>query len=90
MQHDLLNWNHVGSKIFDRLLAKTNIDHATMHCLRHTYATRCFENDVDIKVISAQLGHASVKTTYDIYIHLIKSKVVKEVEKLDALDNWIA
>lgn len=77
-------------KIFERLLAKAKIDPATMHCLRHTYATRCFENDVDIKVISAQLGHASVKTTYDIYIHLMKSKVVKEAEKLGALDNWIA
>jgi len=77
-------------KIFDRLLKKTSIDHATMHCLLHTYTTRCFEHDVDIKVISAQLGHASVKTTYDIYIHLIKSKVVKEVEKLGALDHLIA
>lgn len=67
-------------KIFERLLTKAKIDPATMHCLRHTYATRCFGNEVDIKVISAQLGHASVKTTYDIYIHLIKSKVVKEVK----------
>jgi len=77
-------------RIFERILKKANIDHATMHCLRHSYATRCFENDVDIKVISAQLGHASVKTTYDTYIHLIKSKVITEVSKLGALDNWIA
>lgn len=76
--------------IFERILKKAGIDHATIHCLRHTYAKRCFENDVDIKVISAQLGHASVKTTYDIYVHLIKPKKIREIEKLGSMDKFIA
>ena len=49
-----------------RILAKAGIEGATMHTLRHTYATRCFEAGVDIKAISEQLGHANVKTTYNI------------------------
>ena len=49
-----------------RIFAKAGIEGATMHTLRHTYATRCFEAGVDIKAISEQLGHANVKTTYNI------------------------
>ena len=44
--------------IFYRIRDKADIKHGTMHTLRHTYATRCFEADIDVKIISQQLGHA--------------------------------
>ncbi len=74
-------------RIFERIRNNAGISHGTLHTLRHTYATRCFEADVDIKIISQQLGHKTVKITYDTYIHVIQAKAVEEVEKLDELER---
>jgi integrase len=41
-----------------------------LHDLRHGYATHGIENGVPLPVISGRLGHASVKTTVDIYSHV--------------------
>lgn len=76
--------------IFERIRNKANIEHGTMHTLRHTYATRCFEADIDIKIVSEQLGHKNVKITYDTYVHVIPGKKLKEMEKLNALDSLTA
>lgn len=73
-----------------RIFAKAGIEGATMHTLRHSYATRCFEAGVDIKAISEQLGHANVKTTYNIYVHLLEDTKEKEIDKLDGIDKLLA
>mgnify|MGYP000395774993 CR=1 FL=1 len=73
-----------------RILDKAGIEGATMHTLRHSYATRCFEAGVDIKAISEQLGHANVKTTYNIYVHLLEDTKAKEIDKLAGIDKFIA
>ena len=41
------------------------------HILRHTFATRCLENRVDVNTLSELLGHASAKMTLDYYGHSI-------------------
>lgn len=61
-----------------------------MHTLRHTYATRCFEAGVDVKVVSEQLGHKDVKTTYDIYVHLFEDTKAREIDKLSEIDEFLA
>ena len=73
-----------------KIYARAGIEGATMHTLRHTYATRCFEAGVDIKAVSEQLGHKNVKTTYNIYVHLLEDTKVKEIDKLDMIDKFIA
>lgn len=72
-----------------KIFSKAGIKGATMHTLRHTYATRCFEAEVDIKAISEQLGHANVKTTYNIYVHLLKDTKAKEIAKLNGIDKLL-
>ena len=74
----------------NKIYRKAGIGNATMHTLRHTYATRCFEAGVNIKAISEQLGHANVKTTYNIYVHLLEDTKVKEIDKLSEIDKFIA
>ncbi len=42
----------------------------TVHSLRHTYATTALLNGVPLKVVSSNLGHASIQVTADIYGHV--------------------
>lgn len=74
----------------NKIYRKAGIEGATMHTLRHTYATRCFEAGVDIKAISDQLGHKEVKTTYDFYVHLFEDTKAKEIDKLAEIDKFIS
>ena len=52
------------------------------HTFRHTFATRCFENGVDAKVVQSYLGHASLKMTMDLYTHVTKEKSSNDIEKI--------
>ena len=43
---------------------------ATPHALRHYYASLLIRSGASVKVVQARLGHASAKTTLDVYGHL--------------------
>lgn len=73
-----------------KIFARAKIEGATMHTLRHTYATRCFEAGMKAKMISKQLGHKKVKTTLDIYVHISEALEDEEIDKLDELDKFLA
>lgn len=59
------------------------------HVLRHTFATRCFENGVEGKVVQGYLGHATLKMTMDLYIHVTEEKSSDEIEKIVNIRNNI-
>ena len=44
-------------------------DHYHFHALRHTFASRCVEEEFDVKSLSEILGHSNVKITMDRYVH---------------------
>lgn len=52
------------------------------HTFRHTFATRCFENGVDAKVVQRYLGHASLKMTMDLYTHVTEDKAAEDIERI--------
>ncbi len=52
------------------------------HTFRHTFATRCFENGVEAKVVQGYLGHASLKMTMDLYTHVTEEKSMMDIEKI--------
>ena len=53
------------------------------HDFRHTYITYLIDNDLDIKSVSAQVGHTDVNTTLNIYNHITQSRTKKLNEILD-------
>ena len=54
---------------FKKLLRELNITPVRFHALRHSFATRCIESRCDYKTVSAILGHSSISTTLDLYVH---------------------
>lgn len=55
--------------LYRRFLERHGLPPVRFHGLRHTFATRCIENGADCKTVSALLGHASVSTTLNLYVH---------------------
>jgi integrase len=43
----------------------------SLHSLRHTHASELLDIGVPLPVVSARLGHSSVRVTADIYSHAI-------------------
>lgn len=55
--------------MFSRYLNSAHISSKNFHSLRHTFATNCIENGMDVKCLSEILGHSDVKTTMNRYVH---------------------
>lgn len=51
------------------MLNKAGVSDRKFHAIRHTFATRALELNVDIKTISDILGHSNVAITMNIYAH---------------------
>jgi integrase len=66
-------------------LKKAGLRYIRIHDLRHTYATIRLLSGHNIGDVSYQLGHSSIKITYDTYGHWLPGKFKSEVDELDTL-----
>lgn len=54
---------------FQSILKECEIEHFKFHMLRHHFATACIQCGFDVKSLSEILGHATVQTTLNLYVH---------------------
>ena len=73
------------------ILERAGYKQIRFHDLRHTFATVALENGMDIKTLSAMLGHVSAATTLDIYTHITGDMLSEAAAKIDrGLGNEVA
>lgn len=75
-----------GQGIFYGAVAKAGLpDRGGIHCLRHSFATHCLENGIEITVVQRLLGHASLHTTAG-YLHVRAERLAQIQSPLGLLD----
>lgn len=72
-----------------KICNKCKITGLSMHCLRHTFATRCIEAGIRPKTLQILLGHSKISTTMDLYVHVSDDSLHQEILKLDLANGII-
>lgn len=73
-------------KQFAKITAELSIENAPPHSLRHTFSTNLYYLGVPDKERQAQLGHASIVMTNDIYTHL--DPTITKNDILELYGEW--
>jgi integrase len=66
-----LDRRYITTHHFKPLLKRAELPHIRFHDLRHTCATLLLTKNVNPKVVSEMLGHASIAITLDTYSHVL-------------------
>lgn len=71
-------------KVFKKILYEAGLPiKFRIHDLRHTFATRLFENGVSPKTVQKLLGHSKLETTMNIYTHVTNDVQQEAINLID-------
>ena len=65
------------------VLERAGCKHVRFHDLRHTFATNALEHGMDVKTLSAIIGHVSSGTTLNVYAHVTDEMRRTAAAKID-------
>jgi integrase len=71
--------------LLDRIEKKEGVNlkgQVSLHTFRHTFATTCLMNGVDIKTVSEFLGHTTVRMT-EKYLHLLPEHKMQAIQQVN-------
>ena len=66
-----------------KVLGRAECKQIRFHDLRHTFATMALENGMDVKTLSAIIGHVSSATTIDIYSHITDAMQLQAANRIE-------
>ena len=75
--------NNAVTKVLQKYCLENQLGKYTLHSIRHTHCSYLLHNGVSIYYISKRLGHRNIKTTMDVYSHLLDETA--EIEKDKAM-----
>ena len=73
--------------MLQRVLKRAGLERIRFHDLRHTFSVLALQNGVDVKTLSAMLGHYSVGFTLDTYAHVTTSM---QKQAANAVGNFLS
>jgi integrase len=85
-----LRKSNVVRDSYNRIVKRVGLPRIRFHDLRHTCATLLLLAEVNVKVVSERLGHASIQLTLDTYSHVLPTMQKKAAEKMDAFFGRLA
>lgn len=72
------------------VLDEAGLGHRTIHELRHIAISNMLKAGVRLEVVSPIAGHASIRTTKDVYGHIVPPMMDDAAEKMDAIARGTA
>jgi integrase len=72
-------------RTFNAILKTAGLPAIRFHDLRHTAATLMLAANINAKVVQETLGHASIKTTIDLYSHVLPTMQREAANTMDRL-----
>ena len=70
---EFLDRRYLTSRRFKALLKRAQLPEIRFHDLRHTCATLLLSSNVNPKIVSEMLGHATIAITLDTYSHVLSN-----------------
>lgn len=77
------NFERIGLS-YRHLMKKLQIPDATLHTLRHTFASRCIMSGADLVTVRDLLGHSDIRTTM-IYAHINDEHRQRAIKRLNGI-----
>lgn len=79
---------HTAASMMRRLVKETYDDgkplpQVTLHSLRHSFATACIRNGIEVSTVSKILGHRDVTTTYNRYVKPLLDDLKNDAQLID-------
>lgn len=74
--------NNAVNKTLRRACMRADIKPVTLHALRHTHGSILLLKGFSILYISKRLGHATVSTTQNVYLHILAELEQQEDDKI--------